>query len=30
MGFFALYRYYRFIGLPRLTAVRQAIKLRMY
>jgi len=30
MGFFALYRYYRFIGIRRVEAVRLAIKLRMY
>lgn len=30
MGFFALYRYYRFIGMRRITAVREAYKHRMY
>ncbi len=30
MGFFALYRYYRFTGLRRLEAIRRAYKLRMY
>jgi len=30
MGFFALYRYYRFTGLRRIDAARRAFKLRMY
>jgi len=30
MGFLALFRYYRFIGLPRLQAVRLARRHRMH